>query len=108
MDRRTLLAIALCFGVFVAWQKFYIEPHTLNTSVTQNSGAQALQQQAPSTSEATPSTAPQNIIAPSTQTPGTPARHAPQSKILHTATGDAVIGDNGRFFTAWTLKNYKK
>ncbi|MEK6578260.1 MAG: hypothetical protein AABZ55_03460, partial [Bdellovibrionota bacterium] len=38
MERRTLIAITLCIGVIMAWQKYYIEPHIAQVP-TQNAAA---------------------------------------------------------------------
>jgi YidC/Oxa1 family membrane protein insertase len=99
MDRRTLLAITLCFLIFLGWQKFYLEPRH-----------QAAQQQQALT--APPAQAPQSAQPPATDAasaqaaPSAPAA-ATRTERLATGTGDALIGDGARFFAGWTLKSYK-
>jgi YidC/Oxa1 family membrane protein insertase len=111
MDRRTVLAITLCFFIYLGWQKFYLEPRmphgeqtsaqtqqTLQSSQSsgqtsvQNSGA-ALQSQGSSAT---------NSSAPASDT----AHHPSQTLQLATGTGEAIVGDSSQLFLDWKLKNY--
>lgn len=101
MDRRTLLAITLCFGIYVAWQKLYLEPRmpqpaptaALTEAASLGTANQVLEQAKPQA--ITPAPAP------------TPSR--PETRLtVPAATGEATVGDSGRFLKDWRLKSYKK
>ena len=97
MDRRTLLAITLCFMIYLGWHKFYIEPRIQQTPVaTQpDQGSIAHSEQAPTLSTQTGSQAhPQNKL---------PAVTLP----LETGTGSSILGDGSSFISNWHLKSYK-
>ncbi len=101
MDRRTLLAITLCFLIYVGWQKYYLEPR-LHTQ-TQEQGAETSSRsgeiaRSKATSETTLRLPPQST-----------AHHShPSKKItLSTETGESLINEEGPFFSNWTLKGYK-
>lgn len=100
MDRRTLLAITLCFGIYVAWQKLYLEPRT-----SQPPAAQQAQRQAPSTqprSEALHQ-------GPAQAVPPAAAEKRPEVTVaLPSATGEALVGDSGKFLKGWRLKAYRQ
>ncbi len=94
MDRRTLLAIGLCFGILFAWQKFYMEP--------QEAHLRAQAQQQP-TSGQTQQDEP--VTQPQASPPPRPA-HPSQSLTLSTSTGPAILGDGNLAITNWTLNSY--
>jgi len=98
MDRRTVLAIVLCFLIYMGWQKFYVEPHvatqtTTAPATTQTSGA-------PTTGGSTVGAG--KPAAPSEAVPTVAA----QTLALATSTGDAVIGNGAQFLETWNLKGY--
>jgi YidC/Oxa1 family membrane protein insertase len=96
MDRRTLLAIALCFGIFALWQKLYLEPRVPAPGAQTQVQTQTAQQQAP-TAQTFPAAA-----AP-------PALRSKEPKSVPVATGIGVAeaGNGTRFFTGWNLKGYR-
>src|SRR6185437_11197778 len=106
MDRRTVLAITLCFLIYLGWQKYYLEPRiphneaptaqtteNQQTLQTANSSNQSLsaQNEAPSSAETNHQTVP---------------KHPAQTVTLQTGTGDATLGDSSPFFVGWSLKNW--
>jgi YidC/Oxa1 family membrane protein insertase len=109
MDRNTLLAVTLCFLIFMGWQKFYIEPHTLQeNAVRQSLVAQTtppnvagvaqgstLNNSTVSSQSHHSASEPEQIQRPSVKLP------------VRTGTGDALLGDAGSFFVGWNLKSYK-
>lgn len=101
MDRKTLLAIALSLIFFVGWQKFYIEPRLPKTGtaavgagaqMTTPGGAPAVDLNNPAAT-ATAVTPPKLVTVNSTD--------------IVTGTGPAKIGDAGKFFTGWSLTQYR-
>jgi YidC/Oxa1 family membrane protein insertase len=100
MDRKTLLAISLCFLIYLGWQKFYIEPRF----PVGKTGAPTAQT-TPISSAPVKDSATTSQAAPTATTP-TKTRE-PQKMTLATSTGDAIISDTGPIFTDWTLKSYK-
>lgn len=101
MDRRTLIAILLCFSIFMGWQKLYIEPR-LATHVAPSSSGTVTQQSAPPTQEvpsahATDAT-PFNLTTSSTR--------PPQVVTLKSQTGNITLTDTGRLIQDWTLNQY--
>ncbi|MBC7693002.1 MAG: membrane protein insertase YidC [Methylotenera sp.] len=116
MDRRTLLAVALCFLIFMGWQKYYIEPRMPHaTAVTQTAPQTG---EAPTATQAVtagrPDTAQNaaNISNPATLSTapavksGTPA--APfESRSIKVSTGTALIGNGPKIFTGWDLTSYR-
>lgn len=105
MDRRSLLAISICFLIFVAWQKYYIEPR-----MPKPQAKQAVQT-APSTgatSQAPPAGSSASNPSLSAASPqDTATQVAPKNESVSTQIGDAVVGNGNRFFTGWNLKSYK-
>lgn len=104
MDRKTLLAIGLSLLFFIGWQKFYIEPRL----------PKAGQSVAPSGSEAVSLTSPGASAASGIlSNPGTAAKPIAAKPIeakstdVVTGTGPAKIGDAGKFFTGWSLAQYR-
>jgi YidC/Oxa1 family membrane protein insertase len=98
IDRRTLLAITLCFGIFLAWQKLYIEPQMAAKQAAQQSQQQlAPQQQSPTT----------NTTASGANTSPTAASRRPvKTAPIGSGVADATIGDAGEFIVGWTSKSY--
>lgn len=94
MDRRTLIAISICFLIFIGWQKFYIEPRMPKPSATtaQTTGA-------PTAAAVSTGTAAVPTNAPVT----TELKTLP----LKTGLGMASIGNGRKFITDWTLDRYK-
>lgn len=105
MDRKSLIAMALCFLIFMGWQKLYIEPRMPK----QTEGAIQSQALLP------PGTKLGAQIAPSTPsgaqmaaTPqSAPAAHPAETRVVAAEIGDAVVGDGNRAFVDWRLKSYK-
>lgn len=98
MDRRTVLAIALCFGVFLAWQKLYIEPRMPKPQPV------ATQQTAPA-AEAPTSSLPNTTM--SAATPEAKEKRPSETRELSTKVGKASIGDGNKFFVGWDLASYR-
>jgi YidC/Oxa1 family membrane protein insertase len=98
MDRRTLLAIVLCFLVYLGWQKFYLEPLAPRKALVQSTS--------PKDSKApqTPSAQSSSTVSAPTSAQKKPA----ESKVLSTGTGEAVVGDGPRYFVGWNLKSYRQ
>lgn len=101
MDRKTLLAITLCFLIFAGWQKYYVEPRQAalapKQTATQTTGTAAtvpVGQKAP-TKEATVSQA------------KTPVKKPEQRFSIQTGTGVAQVSNGDRFFADWSLKDYR-
>jgi len=102
MDRKTWLAISLCFLIYVGWQKFYLEPRTLPPGAPQNQ--LATQSQAPSTSAQTQAT---TATTTGTRAATNTAPAVPKQTFnLNTATGTALLGNGGDFLENWQIKNY--
>ncbi|MCM2277999.1 MAG: membrane protein insertase YidC [Oligoflexia bacterium] len=96
MDRRTLLAITLSFGIFLAWQKLYIEPRLPKQTVQQVA------------TEAPPSaTSPKQESSVAVQQPSAQASRPTRTLLLKSGTGEAVLADGHSFFTGWKLNAYK-
>ncbi len=101
MDRRTLLAISLCFGIFLAWQKLYIEPRMPKQVQTTAETAS----QTPTTT-ATTSAANAQQSSALTQTAAPQVKKPARTETLPTGTGDVVLSDSGKMIGGWNLKNY--
>lgn len=97
MDRKSLLAMALCFLIFMGWQKLYIEPRMPKPT----EGVVQSQALLP------PGTKPVANDAPPATTTGTPAAHPAETRVLPAEIGEAIIGDGNRAFVDWRLKSYK-
>lgn len=97
MDRRTTLAIVLCFLIYMGWQKFYLEPR--------------MPHQPTQTAQTAETTGTQTQAVTSPGTPNTVAKAAPsrpsETVTLPTGTGDAVLNDSSGFFSGWKLKSYR-
>lgn len=106
MDRRTLLAITLCFAIFMAWQKFYIEPRMpaqqpAEVSAPTAKGAPAGAAANPANPAAAAPTASATLAAvPATQS-------KPETTLtLRSGTGDLVTGSGSKIIRSWLLKDY--
>ncbi len=98
MDRKTILAVVLCFLIYTGWQKFILEPrfpHQTQLAPVTSQNESVSDQAITSHSKTVEATQPE------------PIRHAPQSVTLPTSIGQAVLGDAGQFFVGWNLKGYK-
>lgn len=99
MDRRTLLAIVLCFLIFLGWQKLVIEPSTPKSQTTAAHATRA------ETSGSVKS--PQDTKSTIRQEPVKQASRPHETKSISTSTGTATIGDSAKFITGWDLKSYR-
>ncbi len=97
MDRKTLLAILLTFGIFFGWQKLYLEPRTARQQQVQT---QQPQQAAPQAS------APQ-AAAPTQIQPQTVPVKPGESKELTTSIGTARITSGPELFQSWDIKGFQ-
>jgi YidC/Oxa1 family membrane protein insertase len=97
MDRRTLIAMVLCFLIFLGWQKLYIEPHMPHTLAVSQAIAPVL---APNTTAIAPSAPIGNITQPTTA-------HPTETRVIPGDVGNAILGDGNRAFVDWSLKSYK-
>lgn len=98
MDRRTLLAVAISFGIFIAWQKFYIEPRTRGMAPAQRvsqSADEPAKTEKVIAAEKAPSVAPPETTRPR------------QTLTISTETGDAILSDGGPFLAGWDLRGYR-
>ena len=99
MDRKSLLAVALCFLIFLGWQKLYIEPRLPH-------GPAQTQAVAPPVS-GQPST-PGTLTQPTqSATTVAPTQHAPETRTIPNEMSEAVVGDGNRVFVGWKLKGYR-
>jgi YidC/Oxa1 family membrane protein insertase len=98
MDRRTILAIVLSFGVLWGWQKFYIEPRSTHTSAAPVA-PQTQQSIAPAQKDTTTA----SISSAKAPKPTGPRLTRP----LVTSTGEVTISDSARAFSEWRLKTYQ-
>jgi YidC/Oxa1 family membrane protein insertase len=100
MDRRTLLAIALCFLVYAGWQKYMMPQHAV------------VQQQQAQTQSPTATQSSATLSAGSSSTASTAVNttqtHPSETLPLSTSVSNATLGDDGKFFVEWNLKDYKK
>ena len=99
MDRRTWIAVVLCFLIFVGWQKFYIEPRLPKTN----------------TSQIAPSGTPVSAVSSVKDNKNTSFSRPTdkqQNQTLITSDfkgNEAVELSNGsKFFSNWRLAEYKK
>src|SRR4051812_24116168 len=101
MDRRTLIALSLCFAIFMGWQKFYLEPR-LPQPTTGAPGAVT----APTASTATGVATNPNTKISTLSKPTNPGR-PPQTELVAASGGDAIVGNGKDFFVGWNLKSYR-
>jgi YidC/Oxa1 family membrane protein insertase len=102
MDRRTLLAIILCFGIFLAWQKLYIEPRMPKQPPA---SAQIQNQTPPSAATSSTTASSQQTAIPNPSAP-TQTKRPAQTEAFVTGTGDTVLADSGKWIRGWNLKDY--
>ena len=106
MDRRTLLAVTLCFLIFMGWQKFYIEPHMIaQTSVVSSQVGNTASTGAVSSAQTQP---PAGQTAANNSAPPTSVSTLPvETRKLNLGTSIATVGNGTKFFTGWELKSYR-
>jgi YidC/Oxa1 family membrane protein insertase len=101
MDRRTTLAIVLCFAIYMGWQKLYLEPRIphppAQTQTTTSPAVQPTQDLSANT----------QAVSQDSVTTITPTKKPSQSLTLQTGTGDSEIGDGSHLFKDWRLKSYR-
>jgi YidC/Oxa1 family membrane protein insertase len=102
MDRKSLLAMVLCFLIFLGWQKLYIEPR-MPHGATQS---QTLAPPAPQGAAPQQSTTATTGAAPAQPNQATTSRPA-ETRVIPADIGDAVLGDDNQVFVGWKLKGYK-
>lgn len=105
MDRRTLLAITLCFFIFYAWQKFYIEPRVAPTLAPQGQDTPGAVPQV-STNPA-PQGSASSLGSPKTPSSSTPQKTSSEERHLPTGTGEAILSNGNKLITGWSLKSYR-
>ncbi|MCM2324178.1 MAG: membrane protein insertase YidC [Oligoflexia bacterium] len=91
----------MSFGIFLAWQKFYIEPR-LPAPVQQTQPQQTAQQP---TEQKTPPTI--EMGSPTVERPKGVEAKPSETLTLKAGTGEARISDGNRFFTGWRLDTYR-
>jgi YidC/Oxa1 family membrane protein insertase len=102
MDRKTLLAVALSFLVFVGWQKFYIEPRMPKTS----NDPKSAQTQTPIQSEGG---AQQSQAALSNEGSKVSKPIKPLKNFLVEVPAGIIQYSTGpRFFTDWQISQFKQ
>jgi YidC/Oxa1 family membrane protein insertase len=106
MDRRTVLAISICFVIYLGWQKFYLEPRLPQQQTQQVLSQQPIAGSAPAQNGGAVTSAMQAADLSSSAPPTTP--RSSQTLLLPSGTGDAMVGDSSKFFADWKLKNYRQ
>jgi len=100
MDKRTLLAVVICMGIFLGWQKYYIEPRmpkpAPHASSTQSTATGNVTSAAPGTATS---------LSPAT-TPATQPDRPLQTETIALAQGTATISNSKHFFADWNLTKY--
>ncbi|HAR43034.1 MAG TPA: hypothetical protein DCS07_10470 [Bdellovibrionales bacterium] len=109
MDRKTFLAITLCFLIFVAWQKYYLEPQTAQQAAYQQAQLEEQQRQQKALIPAAPSAiVSQNEKASSgLSTPPQAITQKPEIRTLVSKTGPLTVSNGAKFFSDWKLSGYK-
>lgn len=104
MDRRTWLAVVLCFVIAFAWQKFYIEPRmpAQYSAPAGNTAAPQVQSAAPPQQQIQPQSPTAKAVTPPSR-----SKVEAQTRAIKTETGDAVVSSGRKFFTGWNLKSYR-
>lgn len=97
MDRRTILAVTLCFLIFFIWQKIYIDPQVQKQRVQQTTVQQK------SSEVETPRDKSAVLVAPSPRVKEKPL----QTEKLSVANGEILFGNGASVFQDWTLTHYK-
>jgi YidC/Oxa1 family membrane protein insertase len=106
MDRKTILAMTICFLIYVGWQKFYLEPrfgHPEGSSPTQ----QGTQAPLPPPLDKLAGTAPppKSINLAETHLE---KNITSQITLLQTSTGGAAFGNGSLALAGWDLKGYRQ
>jgi YidC/Oxa1 family membrane protein insertase len=102
MDRKTLLAIALCLIIFVGWQKFILESKFSPASSTVETTSIPTGTLPPATSQNTVS--PHATLELKTHPP---KKMPPQTQTLQTSAGEVTLSDTGQIVLDWKLKHYR-
>lgn len=91
MDRKTILAILISFGIFLAWQEFVLKKY----------------QQSPQQSEApTLTTKPVEKKTEGASVPATTVSR--ETKTLSLSQGELVIGNGAKAIESWTFKTHQE
>src|SRR4051812_32278173 len=97
MDRRTLLAISICFLIFAAWNEFYIKPRTPHqmpiTGTTETTS--------PQTSAVQSGAAPTQEFKTSSKKESQQKSVPFSSEVLKLSTGTALVGNGDKIVTGW-------
>ncbi|MBI3535065.1 MAG: membrane protein insertase YidC [Deltaproteobacteria bacterium] len=117
MDKRTFLAITICFLVFILWQKYYIEPHappptrqeslkiepvtSVKPEISVKKPEQKLEKSPEQLYKKAPTLSPQTL-------PKTAEVAAEAALTLQTQDGDIRLSNSNTTIQNWTLKKYKK
>lgn len=110
MDRRTLLAITLCFLIYLGWQKLYFEPRfqaehpqapTALTNPSESTGNQT------QTHETKPSAIGDQKIQSYSAKSTKPVHRDSQKLQVPTSIGQVTLSDSSAFFSGFSLKSYK-
>ncbi len=96
MDQKTVLALSLCFLIFIFWQKTYLEPRMPTNPPV---GQQEVKKEAPQVYKETPTAA---LSKPMEQTKPN------ETKSMESFSGTVSVNDKNLLFSNWSLKNYKK
>lgn len=106
MDRNTIVAMVLCLGIFLGWQKFVIEPRmgTQNPAAVQQAPAHTSGSQ--ETTSAQPTSVVNPTVASHPQTDAKPSRSV-QTTTLDSGTGSVTLSDTGAMIQTWKLKDYR-
>jgi YidC/Oxa1 family membrane protein insertase len=98
IDRRTPIAILICVLIFLAWQKLYLEPRSV----------QAPPAPAAQTAQAPTGTPVTGTTPPAVGIPTARASAELVSKPMATGTGEALISNGPYLFSGWQLKSYRR
>jgi len=86
MDRRTVVTVMVMMGIFLLWDRFYIQPKLQKTTGPQSVPTQQVSQS---------SAAPVKAAGPEV------------SESIDLGTSEAVVSNSPKLFKNWALKNYK-
>lgn len=120
MDRRTTLAIVLCFFIFMFWQKYFIEPNAghavppaAQTAQTSSGAAQAVAPDSSTTGVVPAVAQPAQNVQPALSAAnqndhsgGATGLPALIKMRLSTSLGDLYVSNGHQFIDGWTLKDY--
>ena len=105
MERRTLIAITLCIGVIMAWQKYYIEPHIAQVP-TQNAAAVVSRPSVESPVQSAGASL-GKVAAPIKSTPEN-SQEKPEFKTNSLLASTITFSNGHSLISDWKLKNYRK